>query len=108
MYNLNELHLSYNPVTTLAIGTRVLACGRKTVSLPLFCPNFLPSFVKNHSAEYDKGQTMRQRDPAPPAFVLQTLALAHDIAQCQGPACLSINLIDSARDMRQDDSAQNQ
>lgn len=50
---------------------------------------------------------MSQRDPAPPAFILQTLALAHDIAQCQGPACLSINLIDSAHDMRQNDSAQN-
>lgn len=50
---------------------------------------------------------MSQRDPAPPAFILQTLALAHGTAQCQGPACLSSNLIDGVCDMRQDDSAQN-
>lgn len=50
---------------------------------------------------------MSQRDPASPAFVLQTVALANDTVPCQDPACLSINLIDSAHDMRRDDSSRN-
>lgn len=65
-------------------------------SFPCFV--LIPSFLyqKSQCILKKKKKKVSQRDPDSPAFILCIPVLANDSVQCQDPACLSINLIDSA------------